>query len=124
MFFLLGMLLIFHFLILTEQIPYDKVWAGRLNSVQEMRNFETFSILLNAFILTVLYIKYRQLSKGIENKVIDILIWIFAGFFALNTLGNLFSKSMAELIFGTLLTLTLSILCIVIAKKNKTKAQQ
>lgn len=124
MFFLLGMLLIFHFLILTEQIPYDKVWAGRLNSVEEMRNFETFSILLNAFILSVLYIKYLQLSKGIKNKVIDILIWIFAGFFALNTLGNLFSKSTTELIFGTLLTLTLSVLCFVIAKKEKTKAQQ
>ena len=122
MFFLLGMLLIFHFLILTEQIPYDKVWAGRLNSIEEMRNFETFSILLNLFILSVLQIKYRQLSKGIKNKIIDILIWIFAGFFALNTLGNLFSKSMTELIFGTLLTLTLSILCFVIAKKKKTKA--
>ena len=122
MFFLLGMLLIFHFLILTEQIPYDKVWAGRLKSVEEMRNFETFSILLNLFILSVLQIKYRQLSKGIKNKIIDILIWIFAGFFALNTLGNLFSKSMTELIFGTLLTLTLSILCFVIAKKKKTKA--
>ncbi len=123
MFFLLGILLIFHFLILTEQIPYDKVWAGRLNSVKEMRNFETFSILVNAFMLAVLSIKYRQLSKGVKNKVIDILIWIFAGFFALNTLGNLFSKSMMELIFGTLLTLTLSILCFIIAKKEKTKAQ-
>ena len=118
MFFLLGLLLIFHLLILTEQIPYDKVWAGRLDSVEEMRNYETFSILLNTFILSVLYIKYRQLSKGIKNKVIDFLIWIFAGFFALNTLGNLFSKSMTELIFGTLMTLTLSVLCFVIAKKE------
>lgn len=116
MFFILGMVLIFHFLILTEQIPFDKVWAGRLSSVEEMRSFETFSILLNTFMLTVFYIKYRQLTKGIKNKVIDILIWIFAGFFALNTLGNLFSKSMTELVLGTFLTLTSSILCFVIVK--------
>ena len=35
MFILLGTLLIFHLLIFTEQIPYDKVWAGKLNSVGE-----------------------------------------------------------------------------------------
>lgn len=123
MFFILGIVLIFHFLILTEQIPYDKVWAEKLNSVDEMKSFETFSILLNIFMLTVLFMKYRQLEKGVKNKVIDILIWIFAGFFALNTLGNLFSKSMIELILGTFLTLTSAILCFVIVKKKKTKAQ-
>ena len=31
MFFILGIVLIFHFLILTNQIPYEKVWAGKLN---------------------------------------------------------------------------------------------
>ena len=118
MFFILGIVLLFHFLILTEQIPYDKVWAGKLNSVEEMKSFETFSILLNAFILIVLYIKYRQLVKGVNSKVIDILIWIFSVFFVLNTIGNLFSKSIIELILGTFLTLTSAILCVVIVKKE------
>ena len=117
MFFILGIVLIFHTLILTELIPYDIVWAGKLNSVEEMKSFETISILLNAFMLTVLYLKYRKLEQGTTSKVIDILIWIFAGFFVLNTLGNLFSKSMVELILGTLLTLTSAILCFVIVKK-------
>ena len=110
MFFILGIVLIFHTLILTELIPYDKVWAGKLNSVEEMKSFETISILLNAFMLIVLYLKYRKLGQGTTSKVIDLLIWIFAGFFVLNTLGNLFSKSMVELILGTLLTLTSAIL--------------
>lgn len=117
MFFILGIVLIFHTLILTELIPYDIVWAGKLNSVEEMKSFETISILLNAFMLTVLYLKYRKLEQGTTSKVIDILIWIFAGFFVLNTVGNLFSKSMVELILGTLLTLTSAILCFVIVKK-------
>lgn len=117
MFFILGIVLIFHTLILTELIPYDKVWAGKLNSVEEMKSFETISILLNAFMLTVLYLKYRKLEQGTTSKVIDILIWIFAGFFVLNTVGNLFSKSIVELILGTLLTLTSAVLCFVIVKK-------
>jgi len=123
MFFILGIVLIFHFLIITEQIPYDKVWAGKLNSVEEMRSFETFSILLNAFMLIILLIKYKQLEKEIRNKIIDVLIWAFSAFFVLNTIGNLFAKSRIELILGTLLTLTSSILCFVIVKEKKTKAQ-
>ncbi|MCR9066733.1 MAG: hypothetical protein NXI00_22375, partial [Cytophagales bacterium] len=114
MFCILGVVLIFHFLIYTEQIPYDKVWAGKLESIEEMKTFETFSILLNIFILTVLIIKYRQLKKGVSHKVIDVLIWIFTAFFALNTLGNLFAKSTLELVLGTALTLTSAVLCFII----------
>ena len=124
MFIILGAVLIFHFLIFTEQIPYDKVWAGKLNSVEEMKSFEIFSILLNVFMFVVLFIKYKQLEIEKENKVVDVLIWIFVAFFALNTLGNLFAKSTTELILGTLLTLVSSILCFIIVKKQKTKAQQ
>ncbi|TQO36968.1 hypothetical protein GQ41_1557 [Arenibacter algicola] len=117
MFFLLGTILIFHLLIFTEQIPYDKVWAGRLNSVEEMKSFETFSILINIFMVLVLLIKYKLLGSGKTNKAIDILIWVFVVFFALNTLGNLFAKSLIELILGSFLTLTCSILCFIIVKK-------
>ena len=118
-FFILGTILIFHLLIFTEQIPYDKVWAGKLNSVEEMKKFEMFSILINIFILMILLVKFRQIKLDKRNKVIDTLIWVFAIFFALNTIGNLFSKSIVELIFGTLLTLVLSVLCILIVKKEK-----
>lgn len=118
LFFILVLVLILHFLILTGQIPYDKVWAGRLNSVEEMKSFETFSILLHVFMLSVLFIKYRQLKKGLINKVVDFFIWVFSAFFLLNTLGNLFSKSLIELILGTSLTLTCSILCVILVKKE------
>lgn len=119
LFFILGIVLIFHFLILTNQIPYEKVWAGKLNSIEEMKSFETISILLNIFMLTILIVKYKQLKRKIKNKAIDILIWAFAVFFALNTLGNLFAKSTTELIFGTFITLTSSVLCFIIAKKKR-----
>ncbi len=123
MFCILGVVLIFHFLIYTEQIPFDKVWAGKLESIEEMKTFETFSILLNIFILTVLIIKYRQVKKGVSHKAIDVLIWIFTAFFALNTVGNLFAKSTLELVLGTALTLTSAVLCFIIVKKDKMKSQ-
>ena len=117
MFFLLGAVLIFHFLIITEIIPFDQVWAGKLKTVEEMRQFETFSILINVVMLTIFIIKYRLLNKEKRNRIVDILIWVFAGLFALNTLGNLFSQSTMELIFGTLMTLSSTVLCVIIAKK-------
>lgn len=117
MFFLLGTILIFHLFIYTEQIPYDKVWAGRLNSVEEMKTFEAFSILMNVFMTLVLFIKYKLLGSGKKNRAIDILIWVFVVFFALNTLGNLFAKSMLELVLGSFLTLACGLLCYIIVKK-------
>jgi hypothetical protein len=122
MFFLLGSVLIFHFLVFTEQLPYDKVWAGKLNSVEEMKTFETFSILINIFMIWVLFMKYRLLDSGKRNKAIDILIWIFVVFFGLNTIGNLFSKSIMELVLGTFFTLVSCVLCFIIVKKGNTKA--
>lgn len=81
MFGLLGAVLIYHFLIFFEFIPFDKVWAGRLNSVEEMKTFETFSILVNVFMITVLIIKYQNLLNHKPNRIIDVLIWVFALFF-------------------------------------------
>lgn len=124
MFVILGTILIFHVLIITELIPYEIVWAGKLNSVEEMKSFETFSILINVFMLAVLFIKYKQLERGQRNKVVDILIWVFVVFFALNTIGNLFAQRMIELILGSLLTLISSILCFIIVKNNKLKSKK
>ena len=118
MFCILGALLILHTLIITEQIPYEKVWAGKLNSVEEMRLFETFSILLNVFIFAILILKYNFLQKRKNNRVIDILIWVFVWLFILNTIGNLFAKSMIELVLGTLVTLASAILCLIIVRKK------
>ena len=118
MFCILGALLILHTLIITEQIPYEKVWAGKLKSVEEMRLFETFSILLNVFILAILILKYNFLQRRKNNRVIDMLIWVFVWLFILNTMGNLFAKSMIELVLGTLVTLASAILCFIIVRKK------
>ena len=113
-----GLLVFYHLLIITQVIPFDKVWAGRLKSVEEMRSFETFSLLILVFMIGVFIIKNRQLKQGIENRWINGLIWFFAVFYSLNTFGNLFSKNILELILGTLVTLVLAVLCVAVAKKK------
>jgi hypothetical protein len=117
MLFLLGAVMVFHLLILTENIPFDKVWAGKLKTLEEMRIFETVSILINLLMITVLSIKYKNIQNNTNNKVIDLIIWIFVVLFALNTIGNLFSVSMAELILGTAVKLISTMLCFIIVRK-------
>lgn len=115
---LLVALIIFHLGIFLGFIPYEKVWAGRLNSVAEMKTFESFSILINAFMLFIILKKHQLLQKNKNNKIIDIFLWVFVVFFGLNSIGNLFAKSLTELILGTTLTVCATFLCFIIVKPN------
>jgi len=116
-FLLLGGLLIFHLLIISQLIPYDQVWGGRLQSEEEMIRFESFSLGLNAFMLLIYVVKYRQLLSGNEQKLTNFLIWLFATFFLLNTIGNLLAESILEMIPGTIVTLSMVILSVIVVRK-------
>src|SRR5687768_11674792 len=84
---LLSMVLLFHILIFVQVIPYGIVWAGKLNSVKEMRVFETISILINAFIILVLLLKANYIKNNIPKKIINGIIWAFVMVFIANTIG-------------------------------------
>ena len=116
---LLSIVLVFHFCVLFEIISYKIVWAGKINSLDEMRIFETVSILINTLLIAILYIKSKNIKNNISNKVVNAIIWVFVFLFAINTIGNLFAKSMIEQILGTILTFTSSVLCWIIVSKSK-----
>ena len=116
-FFLLGGLLIFHLLIISQLIPYDQVWGGRLQSEEEMIRFESFSLGLNALMLLIYVVKYRQLLSGNKQKLTNFLIWLFVAFFLLNTIGNLLAESILEMILGTIFTLSMVILSVIVVRK-------
>lgn len=117
LFVILTIVLIFHLMVLLEIIPFEFVWAGKLQSVKEMRQFETVSIVLNTLMLSVFVVKYRLLRKGAKNRAIDLFIWGFIVLFILNTVGNLFAKNLLELIFGCLLTSFSALLCFMVVRK-------
>ncbi|MBP9791140.1 MAG: hypothetical protein KBD57_11425, partial [Bacteroidia bacterium] len=54
---LLTLVMLFHLLVLSQIIPYDIVWAGKLNSIEEMYSFEIMSILVNSILMTTLLLK-------------------------------------------------------------------
>lgn len=109
----------FHVLIVLQIIPYTIVWAGKLNSLNDMYKFEIVSLSINFILLSVLLLKAEYIKSKIPPIVLNVIIWIFIVLFSLNTIGNLMAENMWEKIIFTPLTLTFAILLFLIVKKQK-----
>ncbi len=118
---LFALIILFHLLVLVQVIPFQMVWGGRLNSVSEMYTFETVSIALNLVMLAVVFVRSGVMSLAVNPRVIQVLLWVMAALFILNTLGNLLSINEAEKLIFTPITLMLSIFCIRLALVAKQK---
>jgi hypothetical protein len=114
-----GLILIFHILIITGNIPYTIVWGGRLQSKLDMYRFESVSILLNSIFLLVVLLKMEIIKLRIPLKTVKIMLWLMVVLFLLNTIGNLFSINFWERIIFTPLTLLLSVSAFVLVRKEK-----
>lgn len=116
---LLSLVLLFHFSILTQLIPFKIVWGGKLNSQKQMIGFETISIIVNLFIVLIVCLKGQHIRNSISEKVINAFLWVFFIIFSLNTFGNMFAESFVEKIVFTPLTLLLAICFWLILKDKK-----
>lgn len=119
MLLLLTLVMIFHLSILTQIVPYNIVWAGKLKTKQEMYVFESVSILINSILISTLLIKGNYLKINISHKIINAILWIHVVLFSLNTLGNLTAKTLFEKAVFTPLTFVSAILIFIIVKPNK-----
>lgn len=119
---LLVAVILFHLSILLKIVPYDMAWGGRLKNDMEMYIFETISMVINLFLISILLIKGNYLKDLLPPKIVTIILWIFLVLFGINTLGNIIAKTNFEKFFA-ILTLVLSFLIWIIltnGKKNQT----
>jgi len=117
-----NIIILFHFVVLFQIIPFDIVWAGKLKSVEEMLVFESISIAINVLLMSMVLIKGELLKLNISKKLVNVILWIFVIVFALNTIGNLFSKTSLETFVATPLTLISAILCLRLILNSKVNA--
>jgi hypothetical protein len=111
----LGVLVLgFHSLVILEVIPYTIVWGSRLNSYEEMIQYEAVSLILITGLIALTWIK----TKNKQNAFVGFLLWAFVGLFAFNTVGNLLSKNLFEMIVFTPLTFILALLCARVAMEK------
>ena len=112
---LLGLLFVFHLLIIAGIVPYGIVWAGKIQNRQQMLRMETVSliVLTLAVFLVLMRVGYLQ---WVENPlVLQGGMWLLFAFFTLNTLGNMTAKNPFEKYgFGSL-TILLAACCLVLA---------
>ena len=119
---ILSSVVVFHALVLIQVIPYTIVWAGKINSIQEMEVFELVSIIINVLMICAIAIKGNYITWKVSVKLINILLWLFVVLFSLNTIGNLLSKTSFETILFTPLTLIMAVLCFrIVMEKNTVK---
>lgn len=117
---LLSLVLIFHFLVILKIIPYNIVWAGKIENDAQMNLFESISILINFILLTAILVKGNILRLKINRIIIQVILYLFVVIFALNTVGNLFAKMSLETYIFTPLTFISAFLCLRIAlEKSK-----
>jgi hypothetical protein len=118
MLWLITIITLFHLAILTKIIPYEIIWEGRLENDSEMYVFETISIIFNIFLGLVLLIKDERLPAFIPMKLINIILWVLLILFGLNTIGNIFAKTLFEKILA-IVTLSFSYLIFIIFRNAK-----
>lgn len=115
--FLLSIVTVFHLCLIVKLIPYGIAWGGSLKNDIEMYTFETISIFINLFLISILLIKGNYLKFRLNEKLINIVLWIFFFIFNLNTIGNILAKTNFEKAFSVL-TLILAILIWKILRKK------
>ncbi|WP_207491998.1 hypothetical protein [Aridibaculum aurantiacum] len=116
---ILSLIILFHILVITGVIPFGIVWGGRLTNHQQMVQFETTSILINLVMISIVATKAGWLIKQMNERIINILLWLMVGLFTLNTIGNIFAENKIEAIIFTPMTFLLAIFCIRMALEKK-----
>lgn len=100
--FSLGLLFVFHILVLLKVIPANIVWGGQIKGVPEnLVSLETVALLVTAVFILIVATKTGYFQAGKWSGGINVGVWLIFAYLLLNTLGNLASGiSLEKLIFA------------------------
>jgi hypothetical protein len=100
--FSLGLLFIFHVLVLLKIIPAAIVWGGQIKGVPaNLGTLETVALLVTGLFILIVAAKMDYIQAGKLSGAITIGVWLIFIYLLLNTLGNLASGiSFEKLLFA------------------------
>jgi hypothetical protein len=98
----LGLLAIFHILVLLGVIPAEIVWGGMIQGVpSNLVMLETMALLLTLLFIVIIAAKTGHIRAGKLSGAVNIGVWLIFAYLLLNTLGNLASGvSFEKLLFA------------------------
>jgi hypothetical protein len=100
--FSLGLLFLFHILVLLKVIPANIVWGGQIRGVPaNLVTLETVALLVTALFILIVASKTGYAQPGKLSGAVNIGVWLIFAYLVLNTLGNLASGiSFEKLVFA------------------------
>jgi len=104
----LGLLLIFHVLVLLKVIPANMIWGGQVTA-SNFLTLELVAILVTLFFVLIIAAKTDYIKTGKWTVAVNIGMWLVFGFLVLNTLGNLASGISTESLIFAPITIVLAL---------------
>lgn len=108
-----------HLLIITQVIPFDIVWGGKITSVKTMYLMESIALLTMLFLGLVILMKNNIIKSVFTYKTSRKILLAFAGFFIINTLGNILATTLVERA-QAIVTIYLSVSLLIISRSFST----
>lgn len=116
---ILATLIVLHLAVLLEILPMNIVWGGRLQSRNEMIQFELIAIIINILIALTVAMKIGLIKKRLPGRLLHVSIWVIAFMFTTNIFTNLLAIHWFEKWVMGSLTVILSFLFIRLALLTK-----
>lgn len=110
-----GIFALFHLLVLAGLIPPTIVWGGKISDRSKLVVMELISLSTITAVGATAFLYSRRIGQGVPSPALNLVIWIFAVIFLLNTIGNMFAKTRFERLAFTPVTALLFILMILLA---------
>ena len=100
--FSLGLLFLFHILVLLKVIPAEIVWGGQIQGVPaNLFPLEAVALVVTVIFILIVIAKMGYVQVGKFYTAINIGVWLIFAYLLLNTLGNLASGiSLEKLLFA------------------------
>lgn len=98
----LGLLAVFHILVLLKVIPAEIVWGGQIQGVpSNLVTLETTALVVSLLFMLIVAAKLGYVRAGKLAGAVNIGVWLIFAYLVLNTLGNLASGiSFEKLLFA------------------------
>lgn len=107
----LGVLVVFHVLVIVGAIPADIVWGGRIgDSSENLILLEATAVTVALIFAVIIAAKIDYLKVPRLEKVVNIGTWLVFGYFVLNVIGNLASSASLETLVFTPISIALAVL--------------
>lgn len=107
---IIGVFTAFHLLVIVGVVPGGIVWGGRITERGHLMKMEAVSIVVLGVTAGIVLLHLYTGRGATPSLVTTIGMWILTVLFLLNTVGNVFAKTVFERFAFTPITFALAIL--------------